>query len=176
MKRLLVLVFCTLNMSAQEQEFPIYKVNNEHYSASENVSLYYWNKQFLVLKDNIGVQVNPIHIDKEIRDIELQNLSQALQHGRIIITQTEDNDFVLQYRVQLKGGGLMLACATWWGVQVGCYSTVIIGTLLVNMGLPGLGTLTTSLALGTGGLAGLHVAINLAATKAAVFALALPTP
>lgn len=176
LRLLLVTVLCVFNMSAQEKQFPLYRVNNEHYNAPENVSLYYWNKQFWVLKGETGLQIDPTHIDKEIRDIEPENLSKALQHGRMIVKQTENDEYVLQYRIQAKGGGLILAIGTWWAVQVGCYSTVLIGTLLVNTGLPGLGTLTTSLALGTGGLAGLHLAINAAATKAAILALTLPTP
>ena len=176
MKRLLLAALCSLNLFAsQEEVFPIYRINKDKYIASEDVDLFHWNNQFYVVANNKMLEIDPINMDKALRNIDVKELVQAIEHGYISVKESDDS-FSLQYNPRFKGGGFMLACATWWTVQVAGYTSILTGALLINTALPGVGGLGMTLMGGTGGVAGLVVAINAAAAKAAVIALTLPTP
>ncbi len=138
------------------------------------VYLYHNENGFNVVQNGYIKNVPHYNVDSNLKRISPNLLPSLGKIGYVRINQLSDGEFKLDLKGRINGGGFWLAAGTYLGVKVVGYTAILTGTIAVNTALPGVGTVATGMAVGSWAAA--MASIEAAATKAAVVALALPTP
>ncbi len=152
-------------------------VEHRAVSAKNALNLYTNNKDFYVEDENAAYRVEKHNIEPMLKEIAKRKaVKEFVDAGYIRVNKNSEGKYELAAKVRGKGGGPWLSAAVFLGVQVAGYTGLMTGAIVANTLAPGAGTAATTIALGTGGVAGATAAIQSTALTWSAWAFALPTP
>ena len=98
-----ILLFGSLHTCEKQEAYgQVHQIKFQ--SNLENVKLYYCSKCFFVKDNDLIVELGAHNMDSELKDITEQQLDAILEHGYLILSKIDTNEYYLRCHIKGLGG------------------------------------------------------------------------